>query len=56
MPSDVDLFNMLRDNILKSMNAEELVTELRRTWKMADAVQEYRRKIFRLIMTGRVET
>jgi hypothetical protein len=41
MPADVDLFNMLRLNVLKSLTDDQLRQELARADKMQARVSDY---------------
>ncbi len=45
MPTDIDTFNMLRDNVLQSMTKEQLFEELKRVDKMNDAVRLYQSRV-----------
>jgi hypothetical protein len=52
MPTDVDLFDMRRRNVLEAMTDEELEAELRRAQKMAEAVRDYQ-DLISIIMASR---
>ncbi len=49
MPTDVDTFNMLRENVLDTMGKYQLETELMRVAKMEAAVAVYRAQVESLL-------
>ena len=50
MPSNVDLFSMLRQNALEALSRDELEHELSRSVTMMTAVLDYQKAILKLLL------